>query len=441
LIHFDIAGPTINRKEVAMDISGTTTRDLKLGINGFGRIGKLTVWHFVASKHFKELVVNIGRQVGTSLGDIAHYLERDSTYGWLHTFLYGQAAKPVVTDIDEASGSLKVDGITLKILRQHRNPAEIPWQFEGVRLVVDTTGQFLDPTLPPDHPQGSLRGHLEAGAQKVVVSAPFKFKDKGKDLRGAMPDDAVTTVMGINHSDYDPRSHVIVSNASCTTTCLAHMMKPLLNALGPKKILSASMATVHAATGSQQVLDRLPKSGKTDLRKNRSIMNNIILTTTGAAKALRLVIPEMEQIGFIAESVRIPTSTGSLIILVLNLQENLTGGSIRRSMINDIYRQAAAVDPCGYLHYSDVQNVSGDIIGRPRAAAIIEGHETHTRTAELSIDLESVPGLNKALIPAEGEKIIRIPITQAVIYGWYDNEMGSYVSMLGDRIVSIAEHL
>ena len=127
--------------------------------------------------------------------------------------------------------------------------------------------------------------------------------------------------MGINDSDYDPRRHRIVSNASCTTTCLAHMMKPLLNAFGPQRILSASMATVHAATGSQQVLDRLPKAGKTDLRKNRSIMNNIILTTTGAAKALALVIPEMEQIGFIAESVRIPTATGSLIILVVNLQE------------------------------------------------------------------------------------------------------------------------
>ena len=109
-----------------------------------------------------------------------------------------------------------------------------------------------------------------------------------------MPDDVVTTVMGINDNVYDPRRHKIISNASCTTTCLAHMIKPLLNAFGSKKILSASMATVHAATGSQQVLDRLPKTGATDLRKNRSIMNNIILTTTGAANALRLVIPEME---------------------------------------------------------------------------------------------------------------------------------------------------
>ena len=201
------------------------------------------------------------------------------------------------------------------------------------------------------------------------------------------------------------------------------------------------MATVHAATGSQEVLDRLPKAGKTDLRKNRSIMNNIILTTTGAAKALRLVIPEMEEIAFIAESVRIPTVTGSLIILVINLQEEPTGAYVKREMINDIYRQAAADSPEGYLYYTEKQNVSGDIIGIPKVAATIEGHETHSRTAEAAIDLANVPGIEKDLLsnPAGGGTVVRIPVTQAVIYGWYDNEMGSYVNMLGDRTVSIAE--
>ena len=219
------------------------------------------------------------------------------------------------------------------------------------------------------------------------------------------------------------------------------MMKPLLDAFGPQRILSASMATVHAATGSQQVLDRLPKKGKTDLRKNRSIMNNIILTSTGAAKALRLVIPEMEQIGFIAESVRIPTATGSLIILVTNLQEALSGAPVTKEVLNDIYRQAAEIDPQQYLRYSYKQNVSCDIIGIPRAAAIIEGHEIHTRTAELTVDLENVPGLNKEGLASLNAPLIRVPITQSVIYGWYDNEMGSYVNMLGDRVVSIAEQM
>jgi len=410
---------------------------LKLGVNGFGRIGKLTVWHHVARKFFNEIVVNIGRQAGTSLEDIAHYAERDSTYGWLHGYLYGHNAEAVISDLDEENGSMTIDGVRVRFLRSARNPAEIGWRDQDVRLVVDTTGQFLDPTLGPEHPKGSLRGHLDSGAEKVIVAAPFKIKDRGTP----MPEDAITTVMGINGNAYDPRRHKIISNASCTTTCLAHMVKPLIDAFGPKKIMSASMATVHAATGSQQVLDRLPASGKTDLRKNRSIMNNIILTTTGAANALRLVIPEMEDIAFIAESVRIPTSTGSLIILVINLQEEPGKQFVGKELINDIYRQVAADSPKSYLHYSDKQNVSGDIIGLPPVAAIIEGHETHTRTAEAAIDLAKVPGLDKKTFSNPQQMIVRIPVTQAVIYGWYDNEMGSYVNILGDRIVSVAENM
>ncbi|MEJ2730344.1 MAG: glyceraldehyde 3-phosphate dehydrogenase NAD-binding domain-containing protein [Deltaproteobacteria bacterium] len=408
-----------------------------LGVNGFGRIGKLTLWHHVGRKYFDEIIVNIGRQPGSCLEDIAHYAERDSTYGWLHGYLYGHRGEPVISDLDEESGSMLIDGIRVRFLRTHRNPAEIGWDDHGVGLVVDTTGQFLDPTLEPDHTAGSLRGHLAAGAEKVIVSAPFKFKNKGTPV----PEDAVTTVMGINEADYDPRRHKVISNASCTTTCLAHMVKPLINAFGPKKIMSASMATVHAATGSQEVLDRLPKTGKSDLRKNRSILNNIILTTTGAANALRLVIPEMEEIAFIAESVRIPVQTGSLIILVVNLQEEPSGPFITRDHINEIFEQAAAESAHGYLYFTNKQNVSCDIIGIPRVAAIIEGHETHTRTAEASIDLQKVPGLDKDTIANPNQSIIRVPVTQAVIYGWYDNEMGSYVNILGDRTVSIADNM
>ena len=410
---------------------------MKIGINGLGRIGKLTVWHHVGRRYFNEIVVNIGRQAGTGLADIAHYLERDSTYGALHAFLHGYQAKPVITDIDDSAGTMLVDGITVRLLRTARLPQTIDWKAHGVRLVVDTTGQFLDPTLSADHPKGSVRGHLEAGAEKVVVSAPFKIKEEG----AAMPDDAVTTVMGINANDYDPRRHRIVSNASCTTTCLAHMMKPLINAFGAKRVLSASMATIHAATGSQQVLDRLPKAGKTDLRKNRSILNNIILTSTGAAKALRLVIPEMEHIGFIAESVRVPVSSGSLIILVLSIQETPSEEPVRRGVINSVYEQAAQLDPKGYLKYTEKQNVSGDILGSPQAAAVIEGDETHTRTADLSLDLASIPGFSQSVLNSLTDTVVRAPVTQAVIYGWYDNEMGSYVNMLGDRTITIAENM
>ncbi len=410
--------------------------DFKIGINGLGRIGKLTLWHHVARKFFDEIVVNIGREVGTSLEDVAHYIERDSTYGSLGGYLYGFRSGNIIEDVDEKSGTMVVDGIKVKVLRESRNPKDIAWAQNDVRLVVDTTGQFRDPTVPSDAPKGSIRGHLDAGAEKVIVSAPFKIKDKARP----MPEDAVTTVMGINENDFDPRVHKVISNASCTTTCLAHMIKPLINYFGADRILSASMATVHAVTSSQDVLDRLPKSGATDLRKNRSMINNIILTSTGAADTLGLVIPEMKKIGFIAESVRIPTSTGSLVILVVNLQEEPTGEPIRRDLINRIYRDTALSDPRGYLIYTEKQNVSSDIIGLPRAATVIEGSETHTRTADVRIDLERVCQLSGAESAAAGTQgMVRIAITQAVVYGWYDNELGSYVNLLGDRTVSVAE--
>jgi glyceraldehyde 3-phosphate dehydrogenase len=408
--------------------------NMRLGINGLGRIGKLTLWHHVGRKAFDEIVVNTGRKIGGSLEDLAHYIERDSTYGSLHTFLHGYRATPVIADIDEEAGTMMIDGVKVTFLTKARNPKDIQWSEKGVRLVVDATGTFLDPTVPPDAPTGSCLGHLEAGAEKVVVSAPFKIKDKSR----SMPDNAVTTVMGVNHNDYDPRRHKVISAASCTTTCLAHMVKPLLDHFGAKKILTASMATIHAATGSQAVLDLAPKSGATDLRKTRSIMNNIILTSTGAANTLGLVIPEMKQIGFIAESVRIPTSTGSLVILVVNLQDDPAGPGIRRDMINGLYRGAAEADLNHYLHYSDRQNVSTDIAGHPRAAAIIEGHETHTRTAEININLAGVCGDQPRIVEG-GDIMLRILVTQAVIYGWYDNEFAGYVNMLGDRTVSIAE--
>lgn len=407
-----------------------------LGINGLGRIGKLTLWHHAGRKFFDEIVINVGREVGTCMDDLVHYIERDSTYGRLEAFLHGSRAESVITDVDPESGTLMVNGVKIKILSTERNPKDIQWAENNVELVVDTTGQFLDPNLESDAPKGSIRGHLEAGARKVIASAPFKLK------QGAViPDDAVTTVMGINDKDYDPVRHCIISNASCTTTCLAHMIKPLLDAFGLNRLLSASMATIHAATGSQQVLDRLPQTGKTDLRKNRSIMNNIILTSTGAAKALQQVIPEMANIGFIAESVRIPTATGSLIVLVINLQEELDKPPVKRDLINRIYEDTAKKQADGYLIFTDKQNVSSDIIGTPRAAAVIEGHETHTRTACLSINLEHMHGIDKEMLENINDRVCAIQVTQAVIYGWYDNEMASYVNMLGDRTVTVAESM
>jgi glyceraldehyde 3-phosphate dehydrogenase len=403
---------------------------MKLGINGLGRIGKLSLWTHVSRKHFSEIVVNIGRTVGSNLEDLVAAIERDSTYGRLGAYLHGHRAGRVIEELNEETGQMRIDGVPVRILRRDRNPQDIPWRDNGVKLVVDTTGVFKDPTADAGEAKGALRGHLEAGAAKVILSAPFKIKAKGLD----MPGDAITMVMGINDDDYQPAGHNVISAASCTTTCLSYMIKPLLEKIGAENLMSASMVTVHAATGTQQVLDRLPGSGASDLRKNRSILNNIILTTTGAAKALSLVIPEMKNIGFIAESVRIPTSTGSLIILVINIQDE-PGKPTQRDVINGLYRDYAAHNP--YLEYSEQQNVSSDIIGVPRAAAIIESTETHTRTASIFVNLAKT-----GAGAADGkEALLEVPVTQAVIYGWYDNELGSYTNVLGDRTVTIAEQM
>ncbi len=422
----------------ARAIEAFSNRNRILGINGLGRIGKLSLWHHVGKKHFSEIVVNLGRKAGTKLEDIALYIEKDSTYGPLHRYLYGYKAQRAISDLNEEKGTMVIDGVPVTILRESRNPRDIAWADRGVRVVVEATGKFVDPTSPPDAKDGSARGHLDAGAEKVIVSAPFKVKGKGISF----PDDAVTLIMGINDEIYDNGSHRVISAASCTTTCLAYMVKPLVDYFGAGKMLSISMSTVHAATGSQAVLDRVPKSGATDLRKTRSAMNNIILTTTGAAKTLAMVIPEMNKIGFIAESVRIPTSAGSLIILVATMQDEGDPPRISRSLLNNIYREAAQRGRKGYLMYTEEQNVSSDIIGYYGPATIIEGHETHTRTAMVSLDIlkycsRAVRETITEGIPAQ----VVIPITQAVIYGWYDNELGSYTNMLGDLTSKIASEV
>ncbi len=403
---------------------------MKLGINGLGRIGKLSLWHHLSRKYFPELVINIGRDVGSGLEDLAAAIERDSSYGSLGYYLCGHRGGRVIEELDDQEGTFVAAGVPVKILRDSRNPGDIGWRQNGVFLVVDSTGAFTDPTADGNSERGALRGHLEAGAVKTILSAPFKIKAKGLE----MPADAVTTVMGINDEDYNADRHSLISAASCTTTCLSYMVKPLIESIGENNLLSASMVTVHAATGSQQVLDRLPGAGASDLRKNRSILNNIILTTTGAAKALGLVIPEMKNIGFIAESVRIPTSTGSLIILVINIQDE-PGKPTKRDFINGIYRDYAELSP--YLRYSENQNVSSDIIGVPQAAAIIEGTETHTRTASIFVNLAKTDAADLS----EASSILEVPVTQAVIYGWYDNELGSYTNMLGDLTVKVAESM
>lgn len=396
-----------------------------LGINGAGRIGKLTIWNHLLNKHFGGLVVNVGRGVGKNLEALIHNITNDSTYGSLTNFLYGHSGKKCeVKILDSAQNLLEINGMPVKFLMNARNPKEIKWAEEQVRLVVDCTGAFLDPTVPADNPKGSLRGHLEAGADKVIASAPFKIKDS--TLK--MPGDSSIMVYGINHLDFDSRKHHVLSAASCTTTGLAHMMLPLLERPETSNILTAGMSTIHASTSTQSILDAVPSAGTSDLRKSRSVFNNIIITSTGAAKALEKIIPQVQRIGFMADSVRIPTNTASLIILNITFQSPLNDIGepvITREYLNQIYKETSEGPGAGLLEYSEEQNVSADMIGR-RAGIVIEGIETHTRTGFMAVNPKLLQNFGIEL-----SQDIMIPVCHAKIFGWYDNEFGSYVYMLG----------
>jgi glyceraldehyde 3-phosphate dehydrogenase len=410
-----------------------------LGINGLGRIGKLTLWHHVARKHFGRIVVNLGRDVGQNLEAVCAAIEKDSTYGSMHQFLFGVTAERCIRIVDRERGMLDIAGVPVSVLQKARNPADLEWASHGVRLVVDTTGAFGDPTRPADDSRGSMRGHLAAGAEKVVYSAAFKVKDKGLGV----PEDAVTLIYGINHDVFDSARHDLVSAASCTTTALAHMVKPLLDELGVSTIMTASMSTVHAATNSQSVLDSVPKAGASDLRKNRSALNSIILTSTGAARALETVIPEIRQIGFMADSVRVPIPTESLIILNVTFQSRIAedgSSTITGESLNHTFGQAASGTQAGLLVFSDEQNVPADVKGT-KAAVVIEGVETHTRTGFVSVDLRSIAGLQENFLEGLGSPVIEVPVTHAKIFGWYDNEYGSYTNLMGDLTVHIDQSM
>ena len=222
------------------------------------------------------------------------------------------------------------------------------------------------------------------------------------------------------------------------------MIKPLLDCEVTNAILTASMSTIHAVTNSQNVLDNVPKAGEKDLRKNRSILNNIILTSTNAAAALGQVIPEVKNIGFMADSIRVPTTTLSLIVLNVTFQvrKNQDGSTtpLNTKTINDLYRQVAENDPERLLIFTMDQNVSTDLIGVD-AAVIIEGQFNHTRTAFIPVDLTHIPNLPAGLLETAPEKTLRIPVVHAKIFGWYDNEYGSYTNRMGDLAVYIHKNM
>ncbi|MDD5590618.1 MAG: type I glyceraldehyde-3-phosphate dehydrogenase [Dehalococcoidales bacterium] len=330
----------------------------RIGINGFGRIGRLT-FRAIKLRHDDKIeVVAVNDLTDTRTN--AHLLRWDSTYG----------AYPGKVEADD--NSFAVDGKRVKVLAE-RDPGKIPWQEYGVDIVIESTGLFTDAT--------KAAAHLQGGARKVIISAPAKNED-------------ATIVIGVNEDSYDPARHRVISNASCTTNCIAPVVKVLHQSFGVNKGL---MTTIHAYTNDQRILDVYHK----DLRRARAAALNIIPTTTGAAKAVTLVIPELKgRIHGLA--FRIPTPTVSVVDFVAELGQDVDVAGVNRAL-----KSAADGALKGILEYCSEELVSIDFKGNP-ASSIVDAPST------------MVIGGNMVKVIA-----------------WYDNEWG-YSCRLADLAVYIA---
>jgi len=298
----------------------------RVGINGFGRIGRQTL-KAMLERHPRDLEVVALNDI-TDTKTNAHLLKYDSTYGHFPG------------EVEATADSLIVNGHKVKVIAQ-RDPGQIPWGDLGVELVIESTGLFTDAE--------KAAAHLRGGAKKVIISAPAK----GEDL---------TIVLGVNDNMYDPAKHNIISNASCTTNCLAPAAKVLNDTFGIERGL---MNTIHSYTNDQRILDQVHK----DLRRARTAGSNIIPTTTGAARALSLVIPELKG-RFDGMSLRVPTVTVSVVDFVANVRKEAT-----KESINDAYKEAAAGSLNGILGVTEEPLVSMDFRGDPRSS-IIDGLST-----------------------------------------------------------------
>src|ERR1700693_145315 len=298
----------------------------RIGINGFGRIGRQSL-KAILERHGHDLeVIAVNDLTDTKTN--AHLLKYDSTYGHFPG------------EVEATADSLIGTGHNIKVISQ-RDPAQIPWGDLGVELVIESTGLFTDAE--------KAAAHLRGGAKKVIISAPAK----GEDL---------TIVLGVNDDMYDPSKHHIISNASCTTNCLAPAAKVLNDAFGIERGL---MNTIHSYTNDQRILDQVHQ----DLRRARTAGANIIPTSTGAARALALVIPELKG-RFDGMSLRVPTVTVSVVDFVATLRKETT-----RDEVNQAFRAAAEGPLKGILDYTDEPLVSMDFRGDPHSA-IIDGLST-----------------------------------------------------------------
>ena len=331
----------------------------RIGINGFGRIGRLTL-RTIHQYHQGRLEVVAVNDIADTKTN-AHLLRWDTNYGHFPCEL-GSDGKSII-----------VDGKEIRTLSE-REPANIPWKDYGVDIVIESTGLFTDATL--------AAAHMKGGAKKVLISAPAKNED-------------ITVVLGVNEDKYLPDKHNIISNASCTTNCLAPPAKVLSDNFGINKGL---MTTIHAYTNDQKVMDIVHK----DLRRARAAALNIIPTSTGAAAAISRVLPELEgRLHGIA--LRVPVPTVSLVDLIVELDTKVT-----TEQVNEAFRKAAEGPLAGILEYCEQELVSTDFKGNP-ASSIVDAPNT------------MVVGDNLAKVLA-----------------WYDNEWG-YSCRLADLAVYIAE--
>ncbi len=333
--------------------------NVRVGINGFGRIGRnFFRAHMQRGGDFEIVAAN-------DLGDaktMAHLLQYDSVLG------------PLGEDVEAGDGVIRAGSVELKMLAE-RDPAALPWGELGVDVVLESTGLFRK--------RVDLQKHIDAGARKIVISAPADDPD-------------LTVVLGVNGDEYDPAAHDIVSNASCTTNCVAPLAKVLHDAFG---IEQGFMTTIHAYTNDQQVLD-LPHK---DLRRARAAAINLIPTSTGAAKAIGLVLPDLKG-KLDGISVRAPVPTGSITDLVVRL-----GAEVTREQVIDAYRTAVGGPLGQYLQFADDPLVSTDIVHSPFSCIF-----------------------DSELTMANGQ--------MAKVFGWYDNEWG-YSCRLVDLIAMIGETL
>ena len=330
----------------------------KIGINGFGRIGRLT-FRSIKKYHDDELEVTVINDL-TDAKTNAHLLKWDSSYG------------PYDGKVEATDDSIVVDGKEVKVLAE-RDPGKIPWQDYGVNIVIESTGLFTDAS--------KAAAHLESGIKKVIISAPAKNED-------------VTVVLGVNEDHYNPTKHKVISNASCTTNCIAPVVKVLHQSFGVNKGL---MTTIHSYTNDQRILDMFHK----DLRRARTAGVNIIPTTTGAAKAVTMVIPELKgKIHGLA--FRIPTATVSVVDFVAELAREVTVEEV-----NQAFKSAAEGPLANILEYCQEPLVSIDFKGNP-ASSIVDALST---------------------IVIEGNMV--------KVLAWYDNEWG-YSCRLADLAVYIA---